>query len=208
MPARPPCLKVTFWTEHCSWLWATPWPAHLPHHAPHLLSSGPGGPSSAASPPPPPPSAPPLCSVWPRWPPCGQSLLLPCSVSHGVATPSLCSGKPPWCLKPSGTPRRVRWGSRVRVERDSNSGQRVWAAGIRGLLGDSTPPLLHAPYPPPAPLGLANTPQLTGMFVPGRSMRVSCGLGSHVRDRHRCREGGPALVSASSQKRPTPACTR
>lgn len=35
VPARPPCLqKVTFWTEHCSWLWATPWPLPPPHPLP------------------------------------------------------------------------------------------------------------------------------------------------------------------------------
>lgn len=39
-----------------------------------------------------------------------------------------------------------------------------------------------------------------------RSVRVSCGLGGHVRDRHRCREGEYALVSSGFTKTAHPAC--
>ena len=37
-------------------------------------------------------------------------------------------------------------------------------------------------------------------------MRVSCGLGGHVRDRHRCHEGEYALVSSRFTKTAHPAC--
>lgn len=51
--------------------------------------------------------------------------------------------------------------------------------------------------------------QLTGVWAclcVRRSVRVSCGLGGHVRDRHRCHEGEYTLVSSRFTKTAHPAC--
>lgn len=70
----------------------------------------------------------------------------------------------------------------------------------------SCPP--HSPHPPP-PRAEPRALQLTGVWAclcARRSVRVSCGLGGHVRDWHRCREGEYALVSSRFTNTAHPAC--
>lgn len=164
--ARPASLlqKVTFWTEHCSWLWATPWP--LPHSSlpPHLLSSGP----RPAPPPLPPclpllPLLPPLCRVWPRWPPPSPP---PVQSVTGVATPSLCSGSR-LGVETFRHPLGVCTAGHGSVERRQLRPECLsrWNQGPPRQ-HPAPPPSPPAPYPPPRPAGAQpSAPQLTGVFV-------------------------------------------
>ena len=102
----------------------------------------------------------------------------------------------------------VHTGGHGSVESDSNLGWRVWAAGLRGL-GDAAPPSSPAPYPPPYPTGAEPSQALhssQACLCVRRSVRVSCGLGGHVRARHRCREGEYTLVISGFTKTAHPAC--
>ena len=154
-----------------------------------------------------------LCSLLsaqsgPGGPRRGPLLLLPLSSQSRGSYPKPLFRKPPWCSNLQAPPRRVRTGGHGSVERRQLRPESLsrWNQG---------PPRRQHPAPPPPPTLL---PALLGpsralrnsqaCLCVRRSVRVSCGLGSHVRDRHRCREGEYTLVSSEFTKTAHPACTR
>lgn len=214
MPALPPCRRrVTLWPEHRSRQLPL---GHrvAPTAAPPLpaLSSGPRqGPDPAVSLPPLLP-LPLFCAQpslpWPLPP-------LPYPVSH-PHHPRPCSGSSlgvqtftsPWVCA-----HRAARVSRERRKLGPGCLSR-WGQGPRrhGSPATTSPPAPscppHSPHPPP-PHAEPRALQLTGIWAclcATRSVRVSCGLGGHVRDWHRCREGEYALVSSRFTNTAHPAC--
>lgn len=134
-------------------------------------------------------------------------LLSPFSVSHGVATQAL-FWKQPQCSNIQPPPRCVHPGGGVTGQSRVKATQARMSEPLGSGALERQHPATPASFPPPGS-PMPSALQLIGVWVclcVRRSVRVSCGLGGHVRDRHRCHKGEYALVSSRFTKTAHPAC--